>query len=183
MIRRYVDMKIGEARFKSAAGNPGRIAVARILPGSDLIEAVEKICKENNIKSASVVSCIGALREAALLNPVLADSSPPKSDVKEEGEVRTGYGEALTITGPLQILAVQGTISTAEDGKMVVHMHAIIVDGDHNVYGGHVPKGKNFIDDTAEVTIQEVVGIKMLLKYDPETKEHHLSPEENRSHI
>ena len=171
-------MEASGARTKSAVGNSGRVIVARILPGSDLIEAMEKICQENNITSANVISCIGALRESALLNPTLADNVPSeKPDAKPEGEVRAGYGDALVISGPLQILSAQGTVVTAEDGKLIVHIHATVVDAEHNVYGGHVPKGKNPIDDTAEVTIQEVAGVKMLLKYDAETKESHLSPE------
>lgn len=171
-------MQTSVARSKSAVGSSGRVIVARVLPGTDLIEAIEKICKENNVTSASIISCIGALRESAVLNPISPDSIPSeKPNATTEGEVRAGYGEALVIPGPLQILAAQGTVVTAEDGTLTVHIHAMVVDEKHTVYGGHLPKGKNPIDDTAEVTIQEVAGIRMLLKYDPETEEPHLTPE------
>ncbi len=168
-------MNSREPRINSAAGSNGRIVVARILPESDLIEAIEKICIDNNVKSGIIVSCIGALRQAVLLNPVTVDPSAPKPD-KTTDEVRSGYGDALLLKGPLQILSGQGAVITKDDNTLLVHIHATVVNEGHEVYGGHLPKGKNLIDDTAEVTIQEISGMKLSLKYDPDTSEQHLFP-------
>ena len=40
---------MSKVRIQYAQGNIGKAVAARILPGTDLIEGIEEICRENNI--------------------------------------------------------------------------------------------------------------------------------------
>lgn len=153
-------------RLRSAAGEGGKVVFARLLPGCDLVEGVERICKENAIEGGSL-SCLGSLREAVLLNP-----SPRK-----EGKIVPGYGPPIRIPGPIQVLCCQGTIGKSEHHERVVHIHGVVCNDKHEVYGGHFAKGENIVSVTMEVIINGVKGIKVVRKYDPEVEEVHLSPE------
>jgi len=170
-------MENQKQRANSCTGHPGRLVVGRILPASDWVLGIKKICEDNNVKGGNVVSCIGALQEANILNPLPLDAQGSPTQQEAEGEERAGYAPPLTIPGPIQVLSCQGTICTKEDGELVVHLHGLVADSNHRIYGGHIPAGKNPISNTMEVMIAEIADVKMLLKYDPETKEPHFSPE------
>lgn len=54
-------------RVNYGVGAFGKVISARILMGTDIIEGIEAICQENDIESATIVSCIGSLQNSSFV--------------------------------------------------------------------------------------------------------------------
>jgi uncharacterized protein len=100
----------------------------RLSPGMDVKEALERIVKERGIKAASVLTCVGSLRDA-----VIRFANKP-----------TG----TNIQGPLEIVSLVGTLGS--DGGS--HLHIAVSDGEGKTLGGHVLKGC-IVFTTAEIVL------------------------------
>jgi len=148
-----------EIRVKWAKGKPGKIVSARILPGTDLIWGIEKICSENRIESGTF-SVIGSLEKATFVLPI----------IKEGTKKGVGYGDPLKASGPLEILSGKGFISKDEENEngLFVHFHAIFSDSDGKIYGGHFLPGGNPVLLTLDVVIMEFDEISLKREDDPE---------------
>lgn len=146
-------------RVKWAKGKPRKIVSARILPGTDLISGIEKICSENGIESGTF-SVIGSLEKSTFVLPV----------IKEGTKKGVGYGEPQTVSGPLEILSGKGFISKDQESEsgLFVHFHAIFSDAEGKVYGGHFLPGGNPILLTLDVVIMEFEKITLSREDDPE---------------
>ena len=161
---------MSEARIASGESQIGRMIVGRLLPGTDLMEGLNKICDQYNIKNGVIVDCIGSLRKAVfkflIPNPKL--------------KLGSGYGDPYTLDGPIEFLGGQGIISQGEDGTRKIHLHGLVnrtsVEGGKPkpdyVLGGDfgVPKGSNLVLATMDVTILEVRGLNIVRKMDAETE-------------
>lgn len=158
---------MSEIRYKAAAGQVGRVIAARLFPGTDLIEGIEKICKDHGIKYAAVVCSIGSLQKATFMYLV----------PKPEAKMKAGYTAPYELPGPIEFLGGQGIVCEGENGEMITHFHCTISDQLDHVYGGHVVKGKNPILMTMDLVIIEIKGAKLLRKYDAETEVVQFSPE------
>jgi hypothetical protein len=137
----------------------GRRIVGRILPGSDLLQGVEKVCRDYHIKSAIVVSIIGSLERAEFIYPL-----PDKSNV-----MGIRYSDPVRIEGPIELMSCQGVVGLTEDGEVVAHLHAVIGDAAMRVYGGHLLINGNPILGTGEILIQECEDVNIQRQYDEET--------------
>jgi len=161
---------MSEVRFASGEGQISRIIVGRLLPGTDLMEGLQKICDQYNIKHGVIVDCIGSLRKAVfkflIPNPKL--------------KLGSGYGEPYVLDGPIEFLGGQGIITQGEDGTRKIHLHGLVnrtsvEDGKAKpdyVLGGDfgVPSGSNLVLATMDVTIVEVKGLNIVRKMDAETE-------------
>lgn len=129
-----------EATFEH--GSLGRIAVVRIRPNEDLVEAVEAACREHRLYHAVVRSAVGSLVDAAL----------------EAG------GHRLEIAGPgIEILTLSGEVRSERPGEPRADLRGTIADGQARVYGGRFARGANPVCITIEMVLQEWLP--------PETKE------------
>jgi hypothetical protein len=153
----------------SACGQPGRIVVARIGAGTDLIEGIEEICRRYDIKSGLILGLTGSLSGAKFTYIV----------PKEDSKLGAGKGVPYTLPGPLNILAAEGTIARTERGEYYVHIHAALADQLDHVYGGHIFKPTTVLL-TMEVAIMETAGISLMRRFYDETGSEQLSPEEER---
>jgi len=155
-LREIMDNKL---RVKWAKGKPRKIVSARILPGTDLISGIEKICFENEIESGAF-SVIGSLEKSTFVLPV----------IKEGTKKGVGYGEPQTVSGPLEILSGKGFISKDQESEsgLFIHFHAIFSDAEGKVYGGHFLPGGNPVLLTLDVVIMEFEKISLLREEDPE---------------
>lgn len=146
-------------RVKWAEGKPRRIVSARILPGTDLILGIEKICLENGIESGTF-SVIGSLEKATFVLPV----------IKEGAKKGVGYGDSQTVSGPLEILSGKGFISKdhESDSGLFIHLHAIFSDAEGKIYGGHFLPGGNPVLLTLDVILMEYDKISLSREEDPE---------------
>jgi len=138
-------------------GHLSKVVMIRVLPGSDIIEGIEEVCHNLDIKSGAITCCIGSLRRASLLIAVPMNS-----------KIGAGYSDPKVIKGPLELLSGQGSIGQEEGGEIFIHLHGVISNKEGNVYGGHLIKGKNPALITCEVMVSRVEGIHMIRAYDPE---------------
>jgi len=150
---------------KYAAGNLSKVAMLRILPGSDIIEGIEDTCRDLQINSGAIACCIGSLQRASFLIAVPLNN-----------KIGAGYSEPKTVDGPLEFLSAQGMIGEEEDGGIFVHLHGVLSDGDGEVCGGHLIKGENPVLITCEIMISAVEGVRIKRRYDPETEMKLLTP-------
>ncbi len=97
--------------------------IARLEPGEDVLETVEKVAASHGIRTASL-SAVGALSKARL---AFFDRA-----------TRT-YKE-MSIDKDLEIVSCIGNVCMNE-GKPMVHLHMSVADDSGNCYGGHVRKG------------------------------------------
>jgi predicted DNA-binding protein with PD1-like motif len=160
-----------EIRTKWAEGKIKRIVSARILPGSDFISGVEKICIENGIK-AGALSGMGSLEKATFLIPA-------KQDGTKKG---VGYSELKTVMGPLEILSAEGFISkdSESDKGLFIHLHGVLCDEEGRLFGGHFSPGQNPTLLTLDVVIFEYEDISLSREYDPEIEMRVITPRSER---
>ena len=148
-----------QLRTQSAAFIRGKSIIARILPGTDLISGIEKVCKDHKIKSGAIVSAIGTLEYATVIYVVSNRIAP----------IGVAYVPPRRIGGPLELVSSQGTIGQTRDKRLSIHLHGLMSGPDMAVYGGHLVENGNPVLATAEILIQESVGVDMLREKDPET--------------
>jgi predicted DNA-binding protein with PD1-like motif len=101
----------------------GRVAVARLTQGSDLLDEINRLAERAGF-AAATVQFIGALRKAVVL--VL------DQDTKEYLNI--------DVPGPLEIVSGSGNISL-RDGKPFAHVHVVVSGLDGKCIGGHVANG------------------------------------------
>ncbi len=99
----------------------------RLTKGQDLRATIEKICLDNSINTAVVLSGVGSVYEAYIR---LADASDYLSRKQE-----------------LEIVSLTGTISKAK-----AHLHISLSDEKGSVIGGHLEKGC-LINTTCELVL------------------------------
>ena len=149
-----------DVRTQSAEFTRGRSIIARILPGTDLISGIEKTCTDHAITTGAIVSAIGTLTHATVVYVVPVQSTP----------LGVAYVPPKRIEGPLELLSGQGTIGQTRDNRLSIHLHGSVSAPDMKIYGGHLLVGGNPVLATAEVWIQESIGVTMLREKDPETE-------------
>jgi len=150
---------VDEVRTKWVEGKAQKIVSARILPGTDLILGIEKICLENGIEGGTF-SVIGSLEKATFVVPIK----------KKEAKKEAGYSEPKTVTGPLEVLSGKGFISKDPDSEsgLFIHLHGIFGDAEEKIYGGHFLRGGNPVLLTLDVVIMGFEEISLFRDEDPE---------------
>lgn len=156
-----------EIRSKYVTAKFGRIVPVRLLPGTDVMNGLKKVCEDNSVRYGYLLMGIGTVNEATIqiFRP------------KPESRLGAGYTEPETIPGPIEILGLSGIIFQTEAGETALHLHASFCDKDGKILGGHVVPGGNPICATLDACIAEVSGAKFLTRYDEETDLNLFSPE------
>ena len=144
-------------RVEFSTGLLSQVIMIRLLPGTDIIEGVQRVCENLDIEAGAIGCCIGSLQRASFLVAV-----PSKN------KIGAGYSQPRRIEGPLELLSAQGSIGQEKTGDLFIHLHAIVSDAHGNLFGGHVVKGKNPVLITCEMMIGRVEGVRMIPTYDPE---------------
>jgi predicted DNA-binding protein with PD1-like motif len=108
--------------------NPAmQVSVVRLSPGQDLRAMLEGRLQRQRHPAAVVLTCVGSLTRARIRF--------------------AGAHEGTHVDGPLEIVALGGTLSSAG-----VHLHIAVADASGNVKGGHLLSGCT-VRTTAEVAI------------------------------
>ena len=114
----------------------GRVIIARLEPGEDIIKSIESIVAENKLQSGHL-SLIGAV-----------------------SKVHLGYFDLhkkvyrdFTIDEDLEIVSCVGNISHLKD-DYVVHAHVVASDVNGKCYAGHLMEGCE-VSVTIEIVITE----------------------------
>lgn len=146
-------------RTQTVALKKGKIILGRILPGTDFIKGIKKVCKDNHVMYGTIVAAIGSLNRAEFIY-----AAPDKN-----AKIGIKYSESSHIEGPLELLACQGMIGQTSDGQLSIHLHGLMSDPDMKVYGGHFLENGNPVLATLEIMIHENQGIRMIREQDDET--------------
>lgn len=149
-----------QVRYKCGAGRPGRMLIARLLPGTDLVAGIIRLCVDHGIQAGIVTSVMGTLRSAEIY------TAGPRPDLR----AGIGYSEPLLLAGPLEFITGQGLLSVQDDGQLFVHLHGMVSDLQMKIYGGHFFPGGNPVLSTIDVAITETAGVKVPRTFDPETE-------------
>lgn len=116
----------------------GRVAVARLDHGADLLVEVMRVASDTEFKTAEF-HAIGALQRARL---------------SFYDQTAKTYDE-FVLDEPLEIVSLLGTV-TRRDGAPAIHAHAILAGHDGSTHGGHVNPG--CIIFAGEVVMHELLG-------------------------
>jgi predicted DNA-binding protein with PD1-like motif len=119
-------------------------------PGEMLLEKIEQVIQENNIRNGAVISGIGTLKRCKI-HYIRHTEFPPED----------AY---CTFDEPLELLSVNGLII---EGKP--HLHIVISKGENKTRGGHLEYGTEVLY-LAEIAILEFEGLHAERKFDRERK-------------
>jgi len=138
-----------------------RQIIARLWPGTDLLEGLLDVCARHNVKAGSITNMLGSLSRARFVW-ALPDSST---------KMNAKYGEPMEFEGPLEFLCGSGLIGQQKDGgETTIHLHGVLSDKAQKLYGAHFVPGGNPVMSTMEVFIQATEDIKILRAFDEETE-------------
>jgi predicted DNA-binding protein with PD1-like motif len=119
----------------------------RLTPGTDLLEALERLTVEHGLRAGLILTCVGSLSEARLRMP---------GAIGEPDVFRT-------FDGPMEIVSLTGTL--CPDG---LHVHIGLARRDGVCVGGHVVHGCT-VSTTAELVIGELPHLQFRRPLDPAT--------------
>lgn len=132
---------------KNAFSSDIKAHVIRFLPDEDLYQGIKKYLKENNIKAAFIMTCVGSLKRIHLR---LA-----KKDGEKEGYLKIDdehYTEDMRFwkseVNKYEITSLVGCVSVER-----CHLHIALSDYKGNLIGGHLMDQGNLIYTTAEVVL------------------------------
>ena len=118
------------------SGHYGRLVVARLKPGEDIVEALETLCSSHAVMRAVVRSVVGSLVEANL----------------SHGSAQTA--RPFTVAGPgVEILNAFGEVSLVAGTRTSIS--GMVADTNGRMYAGCFVPGANRSLVTIEVTLQE----------------------------
>ena len=121
--------------------------------GDEIVGKLLEVCNKESLQSA-VYSGIGGCQCAEL-----------QTFVPEKGQFETEL-----IEGMLELVSLNGSVVTGDDGQLYHHTHALFSykkDGKHEVVGGHLKS--TTVLYTAEIEIRPTIDGVIGRKYDPET--------------
>ena len=119
----------------------------------EIVGKLLEVCNKESLQSA-VYSGIGGCQCAEL-----------QTFIPEKGQFETEL-----IEGMLELVSLNGSVVTGDDGQLYHHTHALFSykkDGKHEVVGGHLKS--TTVLYTAEIEIRPTIDGVIGRKYDPET--------------
>lgn len=146
-------------KIQAVALDKNKVVIGRILPGVDLIEGIQEMCKKNNVEYGVIVTCIGSLSSGCIVYAV----------PDEDNNLGIRYSEPTYFDGPLELLCCQGIVGKDEDNRFQIHLHGLMGDKNLRIIGGHFLPRENKVLATVEVMIQGVEESEFIRKYDEET--------------
>jgi hypothetical protein len=126
-------------RFWEASA--GRVWVGRLETGDDLVDEIERVCAEHDVRAAWV-SAIGAVKRASFAY----------YEQQEHRYLELASSEHHEITGFI------GNISIRDD-RPFLHAHATFCARSGAAVGGHLLRGCEVF--AAEITIREMTGVEL----------------------
>ena len=152
-----------------AFGKSSRIVPIGLMPEVDLINGLQKVCTDNDIRYGVILAVIGSLHKLTIAQ-VVTDEMKAKFGKR--------FMEERVIPGPIQVLGAQGIIYEQESGEIEVHLHGSFNDTNKQVHGGHLVAGGNPVRSRLEVVIAEIKDVRLVERYNEETGVCVFSPEQ-----
>ena len=139
-----------------AGSGPAELFVIGLGPGEMLLESIRRAIEEKGIKNGVVVSCAGTLKTCRM-NYVGHTAFPPKD-------------EFVTVSGPLELVALSGVIASGEP-----HLHVVVSMKEEPARAGHLEDGSEVLY-LAEVAILKCDSLGMARRLDAARKIRLLGP-------
>lgn len=136
-------------RMVAGGARAGEILVARLAYGDLLLESIQEICRQRQIRNGIILTGFGSLTDIAVSGAVGA-SFPPRKFYKR------------TRPRGVEILAMSGIIADYH-----VHCHIVLCDRTR-AFGGHLEHGCRVLS-LAEIALMRVTGIKLARLLDATT--------------
>lgn len=127
----------------------GRVVVARLTHGADLLEELTRVARENGVTLGGV-NAIGAVTSARLAY---------------YDQTAHTYG-SFEVPLRLEVVSLIGNVSY-RDGETFVHAHATLSDENGNCYAGHLVEGNPIF--ACEAVITQLVGRSLHRTFDEVT--------------
>ncbi|AGL03044.1 PPC domain-containing DNA-binding protein [Desulfoscipio gibsoniae] len=131
-----------------AQGKVGRVFVARVEHGDDLLAELKKLAEQESIQ-AGIFYTIGAMKEASLVAGPKACTRPPETVWRHFDDCR-------------EIIGI-GTIFE-DNGVPALHLHGTLGKGDIALMG--CLRGESEVYLVVEVIILELLGTGAIRKFD-----------------
>jgi hypothetical protein len=155
-----------EKKYHDAAGRPGRIVAARVLPGADLVESIIELIQKHRITTGTVTA-VGSLNSAQVIWAKTTDLSQGFSNIA----VR------YTMEGPVELGIGWGVFGFDEEtGAPILHFHGLIMDKEGGFRCGNLQPGSAPVMATVDLTIQEIEGMAIRPDLDPVFNHKFLKP-------
>lgn len=135
--------------MKYSTGKVGRVLVARIDHGEDILLSLKELCKNEEIQSGWIF-LFGALARGRLVLGPEEEKVPPSPVTRE-------------FDGPYEALAT-GSIAM-DEGEISIHIHSALGSKSDALSGCIRDKGEIFI--VIECLILEIEGIGLVREMDP----------------
>lgn len=133
-----------------------KILFVRMERDEDLMEGIQTACENAGVKYGTIVSCLGSLSKT-VYTYIAYD---------EKSVIKTGFRDNITTDVPNEILAACGTIGLSDKGTFDIHMHAVMIEPDATIFGGHLMPGCRTLV-TMEMAIAVTDSGTMTRVYDP----------------
>lgn len=146
----------GNTRFRSVAGQAGRIISGRLLPGCDILLGIIEMAKSHKVNSGWV-NGFGSLAKA-VFSPALRFAEADSGRVERWPNVN--------LAGPIEMWSGMGRLGIPDNGEPFVHFHGLVVTPEGQLHGGHFFPGGNPVYATFEVHIQELLDVEFKLEMD-----------------
>jgi len=137
--------------MKYSAGQTGRVFVARVEHGDDLLGELKNLAEREKVE-AGIIYLIGALKEASLVTGPQECTLPPVPVWRKFNDGR-------------EILGI-GTLFR-DNGEPVFHLHGALGKGDITLMG--CVRGNSEVYLVAEVIIIELTGTGAFKEFEPST--------------
>lgn len=118
--------------LKATNGGELRVVVGE---GQDLLHGLTQALRRQGIVSAAVALVGGRFQRMQYL------TGQPCNDGKR---VAT-YGAPTVLDGPVGLISGNAFLGLDQAGLPIMHCHAVMVDRDGRVHGGHLPPGQCFV--------------------------------------
>lgn len=80
------------------------------------------------------------------------------------------YGPPTWLEGPVILLGANGILGPGPDGDTLLHCHAVVVDAEGRLHGGHLPPGDCLLDEGGAVAlVTPLREAAFAARYDSET--------------
>ncbi len=132
----------------------------KLSEGADLLTGLTEALVRRGITDAGLQLLAGAFSEMQYLTGQPDDS----------GQRLATYGAPTTLPGPVRLVGGNGILGRDSAGKPLLHCHAVVVDREGRIHGGHLPPNVCKLGPagvTALVTVIDGAGFQV--SYDAET--------------
>ena len=138
--------------------NPQMIFL-RLERGEDLMEGIQAAFAKFGVKYGTITSCLGSLSRTVYNYIAYNDKSVTK----------TGFTENITSDVPNEVLAACGTVGVSEKGGFDIHIHAVMIEPDAKIFGGHLQPGCRVLV-TMEMSIAVTESGTLTRVFDPDAQ-------------